>query len=219
MEFLDNGLAGGSSHKDALQKLVAKSTGSIRISTGFVSVNGLVDVANIIGMERELYLLVGDLNSLKGSKPKLNNVKKVLDWLENGNVKVRTVFSGKNQENWNLHAKVWIFENAAVITSANLSSRGLENQPEMGVIIKSEEELESLNKWFDKAWNKYHENTPKLKNFLESELTRNERELIGAGSNGTEASSKGCLQSAGAFAVASTALFAFAAFLYKKLKR
>lgn len=50
-------------------------------------------------------------------------------------------FSLKNIDN--LHAKIFIFDNKAIITSANLTNGGLHNNLEYGVLLENETKIES----------------------------------------------------------------------------
>ncbi len=52
----------------------------------------------------------------------------------------------------NLHAKIFIFDNQAIITSSNLTNGGLKNNLEYGVLIKDNKEIEKdfLNYYNDK---------------------------------------------------------------------
>jgi len=87
--------------------------------------------------------LITDIKALILSykKKNLNNLK---DFLENNK---KNIYHCKN-----IHAKVLIFDNKALLGSANFTTMGLEKRDEMSILIEEKEEQEQvkkLNKWFD----------------------------------------------------------------------
>ena len=77
-----------------------------------------------------------------------------------------------SQINWenvsfldNLHSKIYIGENSAVITSANLSANALSNKRlfESGVLISDKESVEIIKKQFISYWNESKKKYPSLK--------------------------------------------------------
>ncbi len=215
MDFLDNGRNGGATHRHGLQALAAGSAGEIKIATGFVSPKGLATLADAAG-DRPVRLVVGNLRTLQGKNHNLSEVGKVLNWLQSGKVRVKWLYSKK--DNWNLHAKVWIFENVAVVTSANLTDKGLHTQPEMGIVTRREDRLAWLDSWFEKIWGSFPQESMKLEKLLEAELARRgystTRPREYAGSSGERRG--GCLPIVGA-SVAS--ILAVGMFLKALLKR
>lgn len=68
-----------------------------------------------------------------------------------------------------VHAKVVLSDESAVVASANLTERGVVGRTEMGVRFTSESKVEELNGWFTRLWS---ESTPvnseELDRFVES---------------------------------------------------
>ena len=76
-----------------------------------------------------------------------------------------------------MHAKVWVFDNSAVISSANLTGGGLGlasedklRQPELGVIVRSPSRVDWLDGWFERLWKEYQHESQKLEQLLAKEL-------------------------------------------------
>ncbi len=180
MKFLDND-SERTKHGNALRGLANNATGKICIATGFVSPKGLAELADISG-DRPVCLLIGD-RRLLGRNHNSADMKRVLDWLNSDTVKVKLLYSKEGFGN--MHAKVWLFNNSGVVTSANLTGSGLGDQPEMGAIIRDPEDLSSLQKWFDRKWRAYKGESRRLHGLLERELGINpkysgRKTLVGA---------------------------------------
>ena len=158
--FIDNGWAGGRTHGEILDDLVEGSEGVIRLATGFVSPLGLLKVAQSTA-GREVRLMVGDLRKLHGATAK-NKIapevyESVCEWLHQPEVEVKTM-DGRDID-YTMHSKTWIFSNAMVVGSANLTGAGLgleqvqaDRQPECSFLLKVDLWVEQARRWFDILW-------------------------------------------------------------------
>ena len=127
-------------HRKHLTSLLARSTGVIRIATAYVTERQLLSTTS----EREVKLLTSvtrmDVASGATSLESLNALIKM-------GVHCRTLPPRPR-----LHAKVYLFgDSSAVVTSANLTSNGLDSNIEVGVET-SARETASLMLWFDQLW-------------------------------------------------------------------
>ena len=69
----------------------------------------------------------------------------------------------KNRYNNNLHAKmVFIDKKTAIISSANLTKRGLSVNFEAGAVIKDSEKVQEAVKFFEDVWGESRALTPEL---------------------------------------------------------
>lgn len=200
-EFIDNGWSGGRRHVDVLQELADDSVGEVKIATGFVSPKGLAALAKATE-GRDVLLLIGDLQTLRGYNHGLQDLEIALDWVRQPNVRVKRLYKTK-PASWNMHAKVWVFNNSAVISSANLTGGGLGlasedkmRQPELGIIIKSPSRVDWLNGWFEKMWQEYQYESQKLEELLAEELEeKGGRRAHAPSSTRDYATRNGCLPS------------------------
>lgn len=127
-------------HRKQLASLIAESTGLIRIATAYVTERQLLTTAT----HREVRLLTSltpmDIASGATSLESLHALIKL-------GVQCRALPSRPR-----LHAKVYIFGDfTAVVTSANLTSNGLDSNIEVGVET-SAHDVENLVSWFDRLW-------------------------------------------------------------------
>jgi PLD-like domain len=53
-----------------------------------------------------------------------------------------------------IHAKVIMNENSALVSSANLTEKGMTRRVEMGVLIEDKEIVKEMHEWFSDVWNK-----------------------------------------------------------------
>jgi hypothetical protein len=127
-------------HRKHLVSLIAESTGVIRIATAYVTERQLLATT----ADREVRLLTSltpiDVASGATSLESLNALIK-------SGVKCRQLPARPR-----LHAKVYIFGNSsAVVTSANLTTNGLDSNIEVGVET-TDREAAHLVSWFDRLW-------------------------------------------------------------------
>ena len=223
-EFIDNGLNDGRRHVDVLQELADDSVGEVKIATGFVSPKGLVALAKATE-GRDVRLLIGDLKTLQGYNHGLQDLEIALDWVRQPNVRVKLLYKTK-PVSWNMHAKVWVFNNSAVISSANLTGGGLGlasedkmRQPELGIIIRSPSRVDWLNWWFEKMWQEYPHESQKLEELLAEEFEeKGGRQAYAPSSTGDYAKRNGCLPSLVMAGLLPAAISA-AAYLGARVKR
>lgn len=177
-EFIDNGWNGGRRHVDVLQELADDSVGEVKIATGFVSPKGLAALAKATE-GRDVQLLIGDLQTLRGYNHGRQDLEIALDWVRQPNVRVKLLFRKNPQFSWNMHSKVWVFGNSAVISSANLTGGGLgiapeisHRQPELGVIVRADHRVEWLDEWFDEMWRRHENVSVRLEELLAREYEK-----------------------------------------------
>ena len=201
-EFIDNGWNGGRRHVDVLQELADDSVGEVKIATGFVSPKGLVVLAEATE-GRDVRLLIGDLKTLQGYNHGLPDLEIALDWVRQPNVRVKLLYRKNQQYSWNMHAKVWMFGNSAVVSSANLTGGGLgiasevsRRQPELGVIVRADHRVDWLDGWFDEMWKRHGNESARLEQLLAREYEKKGgcRAYVPS-SNGDYAKRNGCLPS------------------------
>ncbi len=223
-EFIDNGWNGGRRHVDVLRELADDSAGEVKIATGFVSPKGLAALAKATE-GRDVRLLIGDLKTLRGANHKPEDLEIALDWVRQPNVRVKNLYKTK-PASWNMHAKVWVFDNSAVISSANLTGGGLGlasedkmRQPELGVIVRSPSRVDWLDGWFEKMWQGYPHESQKLEQLLEKELEqKGGRRAHAPSSTRDYAKRNGCLPSLVMAGLLPAAMSA-AAYLGARMKR
>lgn len=177
-EFIDNGWNGGRRHVDVLRELADGSVGVVKIATGFVSPKGLAALAEATE-SRDVLLLIGDLKTLRGYNHGLRDLEIALDWLQQPNVRVKLLYRKNPQFSWNMHAKVWVFENSAVVSSANLTGGGLgmagdisHRQPELGVIVRAAHRVDWLDGWFEGMWRRHGTESVRLEELLAKEFEK-----------------------------------------------
>lgn len=200
-EFIDNGWSGGRRHVDVLRELSDDSVGEVKIATGFVSPKGLAALAEATE-GRDVLLLIGDLKTLRGYNHDLRDLEIALDWVRQPNVRVKHLYKTK-PASWNMHAKVWVFGNSGIISSANLTGGGLGlasedklRQPELGVIVRSPSRVDWLNGWFAKMWQGYPHESQKLEELLAKEFEeKGGHRAHTPSSTGDHAKRDGCLPS------------------------
>ena len=130
--------------QDVFIKLVKNSKEKIYLSSPFIKEN----VAKLILDNKQnnvdcKILTRFTLPNIRGGGLDLSAIR----YFQNAN------FSQKNISN--LHAKIFIFDNQAVITSSNLTNGGLRNNLEYGVLIDKAKEIEKdfLNYYDDENYN------------------------------------------------------------------
>jgi hypothetical protein len=84
------------------------------------------------------------LNSLSVKRGEVNpyEVEYFLEHFRNSNVKTNDSF----------HSKIYIFDNSALVTSANLSKRAFERNIEVGVFLQHEQ-MKKVKEFFERLWN------------------------------------------------------------------
>ena len=88
-----------------------------------------------------------------------NSRKKVADFIIQNNAKIHHYK--------NLHAKVIIADNKALLGSANFTRKGILERIEMSVLIESEGQINELRHWFDNLWFQSEKvETDELQNYL-----------------------------------------------------
>src|SRR5262245_43584049 len=126
-------------HRHALETLLDETNGLMRIASAYITDNDLV----LAGKSRPIRLLTSlvrmDLASGATSLPCLRS-------LIQAGVHCRSTVSGGR-----LHAKVYIFDNAAIVTSANLTKSALDVNMEVRVQAIGKA-VEKLANWFDALW-------------------------------------------------------------------
>lgn len=105
------------------------------------------------------YLSTKLLDSLMQSAKALLIIADVEEWLRSLSAQQRALaveFIRQNQSNIrhcrNLHAKVAIGASSAMFGSANFTDMGLFNREEMGAFLDDPQDLDALNEWFDRLW-------------------------------------------------------------------
>jgi phosphatidylserine/phosphatidylglycerophosphate/cardiolipin synthase-like enzyme len=118
--------------KDILIDLVSNARDKIYLSSPFIKekVAKTIIANKNYGVDCKL-LTKFTLSNMRGSGLDLSAVQSFKD---NG-------FSLKNIDN--LHAKIFIFDHKAIITSANLTNGGLDSNLEYGVLLENETEIEN----------------------------------------------------------------------------
>ncbi|MBX3417634.1 MAG: phospholipase D family protein [Pirellulaceae bacterium] len=127
-------------HRKLLASRIAESTGLIRIATAYVTERQLLRAAT----EREIRLLtsLAPMDVASGA----TSLESLYALIKSG-VRCRVLPARPR-----LHAKVYIFGNSsAAITSANLTSNGLDSNIEVGVET-SAGDVTNLVMWFDRLW-------------------------------------------------------------------
>ncbi len=127
-------------HRKQFASLLAKSTGLIRIATAYVTERQFLASAT----DREVRLLTSitpmDVASGATSLESLHALIKL-------GIQCRALPSRPR-----LHAKVYVFgDSSAVVTSANLTSNGLDSNIEVGVETSARDVTELVS-WFDRLW-------------------------------------------------------------------
>lgn len=108
------------------------------------------------------YLSLARLKRLLENTPEWALLTDLSEWLKaesnhQGILKFLEAYQGRILHLEGLHAKVFIGKNHALVSSSNLTTAGLEQNEEMGVLIDERELLEELEQWFDSIW---HQTTP-----------------------------------------------------------
>lgn len=166
-------------HAEALEFLIGDLEGRpLSIATGYVDLGGLHELAKALdGDEREIRVLLGaipqqglgaelpniafetQLAFLQGERnfsrfPPSRAAKRlqaVEQWLSSAHVDVRRFVQRF------LHGKAYLFGDvddarAALVTSANLTSAGLERNLELGMVDYNPSPCKSAIRWFDGLW-------------------------------------------------------------------
>ncbi len=166
------------SHLEALTYLIEDlDTEPISIATGYVNLGGLHHLATAVADARGVRLLVGaepdpalgaklpmsvfqrSIESLRAERDIArfppsriaSQLGDISDWLDNPAVQVRR-YLGRF-----LHGKAYLFGTAevgraALVTSANLTSAGLEHNLELGMVHYQPSYAKSAVAWFDDLW-------------------------------------------------------------------
>lgn len=127
-------------HRERLNQLLKNSQGVIRVASAYVSERGIL----LGSKKRERRLLVSlmPMDVISGATS-LESIRALLD----SGVKIRVL-----PEQPRFHAKVYIFGNEhAVVTSANLTLKGLDSNIEAGIQLKAGE-VGRIIDWYDQLW-------------------------------------------------------------------
>jgi hypothetical protein len=114
---------------------------SIQVACPYIGVKYFKDI--IINGCRDWELLT-DLKALVKSQGDGKNIEKMRDFLEE--------FSKKIKHQDNLHAKVIIAEDRALIGSANFTHNGIYENKEISVIISDPEKVNEIKSWYNELW-------------------------------------------------------------------
>jgi hypothetical protein len=127
-------------HRNTLHDLVKKTEGTIRIASAYVTDTAIL--SNIKKQDVRLLTYLSPMDIIAGSSSLAS-----LAVLIKAGVQCRCVASGPR-----LHAKVYIFgDESAIITSANLTRKALDENIEVGIHLSGDAARE-LILWFDKLW-------------------------------------------------------------------
>ncbi len=191
-DLLDN-INPGSSHAEALAYLLGDADISqfLSIATGYISLDGLNQLANLAADGRRTRLLIGaapppgmgtefphglfekailaladdrDLSRFPPSRAatRLTNISA---WLDTGSVEVRRFVSKF------LHGKAYLLADvedarSALITSANLTGAGLTSNLELGLVDYNPQIARRALEWFDKLWHEATDFGEELRSLL-----------------------------------------------------
>jgi len=127
-------------HRNALQNLMKEIEGTVRIASAYVT-----DTSLLSGMKRRdirLLTYISKMDIIVGASSLVS-----LSALIKAGVQCRYISKGER-----LHAKVYLFDDqAAVVTSANLTRKALDKNLEVGVHL-SGVAVKHLIGWFDTLW-------------------------------------------------------------------
>ncbi len=129
---------------DEIRRLYEKADSEFVVVTPWIK-NGALQY--ILGQNRHVYYRVLTVGNLRDFLNGSSDIA-AIEWLLQVGADIRLVD--------NLHAKVYIADHTtAIVTSANLTQSGLEENLEVGVLIDGEEETKDLlnivEEWFSKA--------------------------------------------------------------------
>ena len=178
-ELLDN-LSGGITHRQGLSYLLDDfpNEHDLSIATGYVNLGGLHHIAVTVADQRRVRLLLGaspapglgggglpiqqferGLLGLQKDRdlarfPPSRGARRLIQldgWLRRPNIQVRRYV------NEFLHGKAYLFGNArdaraALVTSANLTSAGLDRNRELGLVNYGVSVTRNALAWFDNLW-------------------------------------------------------------------
>lgn len=128
-------------HRQQLRKLLTTTQGSVRIASAYVTdTDPLLDAT---ARKIQLLTAITTMDIVFGATS-LDSLATLID----RGVECRVLPTPPR-----LHAKVYIFgEESALVTSANLTSRALDSNIEVGVQV-SGSTVHELANWFDERWN------------------------------------------------------------------
>jgi hypothetical protein len=127
-------------HRTTLRSLVEEVEGTVRIASAYVTDTGLLSGSK--GRDVRLLTYISRQDIIFGATS-LNSLIALI----NAGVKCRYLFEGPR-----LHAKVYMFGlQSAVVTSANLTRKALDNNLEVGVRLLGAA-VAQLVTWFDTLW-------------------------------------------------------------------
>ena len=191
-DLLDN-LSGKATHAAALAYLIGDIATShpLAVATGFVNLGGLYELAQIAGDGRTVRLLLGaapdpglgadlplsrfdqallllsherDLARFPPSRAAAR-LRRVDLWLDQDHIEVRRYVTRF------LHGKAYLFgeaedARAALVTSANLTSAGLQTNLELGLVRYDPAPARRAVVWFDKLWSEAEDYKLQLRELL-----------------------------------------------------
>ncbi len=127
-------------HRTTLRSLLKEAEGTVRIASAYVTDTVLLSGSK--GQDVRLLTFISRQDIILGA----TSLDSLIALLDEG-VECRYLFNGPR-----LHAKVYIFGlQSAVVTSANLTRKGLDVNLEVGVHL-SGDSVKQLVTWFDKLW-------------------------------------------------------------------
>lgn len=141
LDFILEAQNGRRQHRNTLEKLVKDTEDTVRIASAYVTDTKLLSA---IGSNRDVRLLTyfKAMDIVTGATS-----LDALHALIKSGVQCRHVSDGPR-----LHAKVYIFgDEAAVVTSANLTRKALDQNIEVGIHL-SRSSAHELIQWFDSLW-------------------------------------------------------------------
>lgn len=129
-------------HRNKLQNLMKKTSGTVRIASAYVTDTHLL--SDIEDQDVRLLTYISRMDIIAGALS-LNSLTALIT----GGVQCRYISKGPR-----LHAKVYLFDDeSAVVTSANLTWKALDENLEVGVHL-SGVAVTQLIGWFDMLWNR-----------------------------------------------------------------
>ncbi|MGB8260421.1 MAG: phospholipase D family protein [Terracidiphilus sp.] len=134
--------SGKRQHRRKLQDLMKQTEGTVRIASAYVTDKHLL--SHIKGRDVRLLTYISRMDIIAGA----SSLDSLTALIEAG-VQCRYISKGPR-----LHAKVYLFDSqSAVVTSANLTRRALDENLEVGVHLSGVAAAQLIG-WFDKLWDK-----------------------------------------------------------------
>ncbi|WP_081645739.1 phospholipase D-like domain-containing protein [Litchfieldella anticariensis] len=152
-------------HIKELQKLLSDAQANVDVATAYITDTKLLGASNNIKVRLLTSVSCADLISGATSL-------EALRWLYNKGINIRVLPSYPK-----FHAKVYIADRRkAVISSANLTNNGINNNIEVGVALE-DGQSQQLHDWFESIWSEASPLTHDLLNSLSKYTDEIEHEL------------------------------------------